>query len=63
VELDVPYWRVGSIQVLACLLLGGCVVDYQFDLLVARQIADDLGVDPRDRFELSGPIAVVVGPG
>jgi hypothetical protein len=33
------------------------------DVFAAGEVADDLGVDPGDGLELSGPVLGVVGPG
>ena len=43
--------------------LGGEVVDEDVDVFDAGEMADDLGVDPRDGLELAGPVLGVVGPG
>jgi hypothetical protein len=44
-------------------VLCGLVVDEDVDVLAAGEVADDLGVDPGDGLELSGPVLGVVGPG
>ncbi len=44
-------------------VLGGLVVDEDVDVLATGEVADDLGVDPGDGLELSGPVLGVVGPG
>ena len=43
--------------------LGGEVVDEDVDVFDAGEMADDLGVDPGDGLEFSGPVFGVVGPG
>jgi len=53
---------VGAFEESARLPGGGGVADDQFDALMPGQIPNDLGVDPRNRLELSRPIIVIVGP-
>ena len=43
--------------------LGVGVVDEDVDVFAAGEVADDLGVDPGDGLEFSGPVFGVVGPG
>ncbi len=43
-------------------LLGGLVVDEDVDVFAAREMTDDLGVDPGDGLELTGPVFGVMGP-
>src|SRR5580765_2023434 len=38
------------------------IVDDQFDPLVPREIANDLGINPWDGLELSRPVALVMRP-
>ena len=45
------------------LSLRTLAVDDQIDALMPRQIADDLGIDPRNRLELPRPVAVEMRPG
>ncbi len=61
-ESGVGQWRGRFVEQLPNLAFGCTIVDDQFDALVSREIADDLGVDPWNRRELAGPIAVIVGP-
>ena len=43
-------------------LLGGLVVNEDVDVLAAGEVADDLGIDPGDGLEFSGPVLGVVRP-
>jgi hypothetical protein len=61
-EAHIRYRRVSEQQHLACLLLGRRIIHDQLDAFVPRQIADDFGVNPRDRFEFSRPVVAMVGP-
>jgi hypothetical protein len=63
VESNVGQGCVGSVEQLSNLAFGGSVVDDKFNSLVAREITDNLGIDPRDRFKPSRPVAVIVRPG
>ncbi len=38
------------------------VVDQNVDLLDAREMADDLRIDPRNRLELARPVGAIVRP-
>ena len=62
VEADVRRQRICFVEQLADLAFGCGVVDDQLNPLVTSEIADDFGMHPRDRLELAGPIAVIVGP-
>ena len=39
------------------------VIDDQVDALMPGQVADDFGIDPRDRVELTRPVAAKMRPG
>ncbi len=43
--------------------LGGLVVDENVNVFDAGEVSDDLGVDPGDGLELTGPVVGVLGPG
>ena len=46
-----------------CAAFGVFVVDEDVDVFYLGEVADDLGVDPGDGLEFSGPVFGVVGPG
>ena len=62
VKSDIVRESVGALEHSARLPRCGRVVDDQFDALMLRQIANDFGVDPRNRLEFSRPVAVKVRP-
>ena len=47
----------------SCPALGCKVVDEDMDVFDAREVANDLGVDPGNGLEFSGPVFRVVRPG
>ncbi len=49
-------------QHLASLRLGRFIVDQDVHLLDAREVANDLRVDPRNGLELARPVGAVVRP-
>ncbi len=59
---DVAGERVCLLQNCLRAILCAFAVDDQIDALVASQVADDLGIDPRNRLELSRPVAAQVRP-
>lgn len=63
VEVEAGEIGAGTEEHAAGTVLGGVVVDEDVDVLATGEVADDLGVDPRDGLEFSGPVLGVVGPG
>jgi len=63
VEVEAGEIGAGAEEDAAGALLGGIVVDEDVDVFDAGEVADDLGVDPGDGLEFSGPVLGVVGPG
>ncbi len=62
VKADISGEGIASIKDSA--RLPGCrsVVDDQLDSLVSREITNYFGIDPGNRFELSGPVSFVMRP-
>src|SRR5205823_2488572 len=60
---DVAGERVGLGEEPARALFCRGIVNNQIDALVATEIADDLRVNPGDRFEFARPIAFKMRPG
>src|SRR5579859_1348122 len=63
VKMNVGGKGVGAFENVARLSCRSRVLHDQVDALVFRQIADDLGIDPRDRLELLWPVILMVRPG
>src|SRR5690348_15215529 len=61
-EADVIAEGISAIEDTASLFFGVSILDQDFDTLVPREIADDFGIDPRDRIEFARPVGAVVGP-
>jgi len=62
VEVEAGHVGSGAQEDALGALFGGLVVDEDVDILTAGEVADDLGVDPGDGLELSGPVLGVVRP-
>lgn len=62
VEVEAGEVGSGAEEDAAGALFGGLVVDEDVDVLDAGEVADDLGVDPGDGLEFSGPVLGIVGP-
>ena len=63
VEVKAGEVGAGAEEDAARALLGGLVIDEDVDVFAAGEVSDDLGVDPGDGLEFSGPVFGVVGPG
>src|ERR1700680_56211 len=63
VEAEGGAKRVGLFQYLARLPAGRGAVNDQLHPLMPCQVANYLGIDPRDRFELFRPVFAIMGPG
>ena len=63
VEVEAGEVGSGALEEAGGAALGGEVVDEDVDVFDAGEVADDLGVDPGDGLEFSGPVLGVVGPG
>src|ERR1043165_2879345 len=61
-KADVGREGVGSFENPAGVLSRGRILHDQLDTLVLCQIADDLGINPGNRFELLRPVTFIMGP-
>ena len=63
VEVEAGEVGSGAAEVAGGAVFGVGVVDEDVDVFDLGEVADDLGVDPGDGLEFSGPVLGVVGPG
>ena len=62
-EVHAGQIHAGTLEHAAGTFLCIRVLDEDVDLFDRSELPHDLGIDPRDRLEASGPIAGVVRPG
>ena len=63
VEVEAGEIGSGSAEVADGAVFGVGIVDEDVDGFDLGEVADDLGIDPGDGLELTGPVLGVVGPG
>ena len=61
-EANIVGKRIGFLKYRPSAFFGTFTVDDEIDPLVARQVSDDLGIDPRDGLELARPVAFEMRP-
>jgi hypothetical protein len=62
VEVEAREIRAAALEDAGGAALGGEIVDQDVDALDAGEMADDLGVNPRDGLKLAGPVVGIVRP-
>jgi hypothetical protein len=62
VKADGGRERSGLVENLARFAFYRSILNYEFDPLVRRQVANDFRIDPRDRLKLSRPVVSAVRP-